>query len=587
MYSKYQTKGKKNENNKRINILMVAIFIFSSVVIGRLFKIQIIDYKFYSALASDQHQILKMLFPKRGEIFVQDYSNETGFNNDNIYEKLYPAALNKKYNLVYAEPKIVENPGETAEKVAKILQMDKGELEVKLSQKGDPYEPIKHKVIEDEKERLEVYKFKGINFSEEYFRYYPDENIGGHIIGFLGYGGETKREGQYGIEGYFNDILAGKAGYLKTERDVGGKIMRIWDSSFNECEDGKDVVLTVDYTIQHTICNKIKEGVKEYEADSGTIIVMDPFSGAILGLCNFPDFYPEKYSEVDNINVFNNSAIFNQYEPGSTFKSITAAIALDLDKIKPDTVYNDEGEIKFGPYKIKNSDLKAHGIKTMTQVMEESLNTGAIFMAEKVGKEKFKEYVEKFGFGRNTGIELDTEAKGDVSSLEKNGETYMATASFGQGISVTPIQMVSAYAALSNGGKLYKPYIVDMLIKDKKEITKTYPKVVHQVISERASSLLSAMLVSVVDNGHSKRAGVKGYYVAGKTGTAQVAENGIYGKKTIHSFIGFAPIDEPKFVMLVKMDNVKKYRFAEGSAAVIFGQIAEFLLNYYAVPPSR
>ncbi|MFC1612906.1 peptidoglycan D,D-transpeptidase FtsI family protein [Patescibacteria group bacterium] len=587
---KKNTQNFKKTGNWRINIFALFVFLFIGLIIFRLFKLQVIDSNFYEVLASGQHEFFEKLVPHRGSIFIHNYTLDNNSKKQDLYEGLYPVAVNKKYNFVYVEPIRVEDQEKTTEALSRILEFDETEKEVlieKLSRKDDPYEPLEHKVENNKINKIKSLGLKGVNYIEEYFRHYPDNNIGGHIIGFVGYADEDNKKGQYGIEGYFNKLLSGELGFIKTEKDVLGKMLKTGYTSFSDAVDGDDIVLTLDYGIQHTICVEIKKGIVAYGADSGTVIVMDPYTGAILGMCSYPDFNPEKYNEVDNIKIFNNPAIFHQYEPGSVFKPITAAIALDLDVIKPDTVYNDTGEVKIGPDIIKNSDFKAHGNQTMTEVLESSLNTGAIYMARKIGKDNFKSYIEKFGFGEITGIELDSEAKGNIASLAQKGEIYMATASFGQGISVTAIQMLSAYSALANGGKLPKPYILDSIIRNKQEKIDTKPKIVRQVISERASTLVTAMMTSVIESGHAKHAGVKNYYVAGKTGTAQVAEKGGYGEKTIHSFIGFAPVDEPKFVMLVQLDNPKNVQFSASSSAPIFGTIAEFLLKYYGVKPTR
>ncbi|MFH1191851.1 MAG: penicillin-binding protein 2 [bacterium] len=580
-----RNKNKITPNNARINFFCFCVFLFSFAIVFKVFKLQILDYNFYDALASDQHQIFKKLFPKRGEIFLQN-SQKKNESRTSLYDNLYPAAVNRKYNFFYAEPNHIENPERTAELLAKYLDLDKEHLLEKFFLKDDPYEPLKHKVSQKITNQITSLGLKGVDFLEEDFRYYPDENIGGHILGFLSSENDTTK-GQYGIEEYFNDLLSGEPGFIKTEKDVKGGIIKIWDTAFYEARDGADVVLTIDYAVQHKICSELKKGVIQYGADGGTIIVMNPETGAILGMCSYPDFSPEKYGEVSDIAVFNNPAIFDAYEPGSIFKPVTASIALDLDKIEPNTTYEDTGEVRIGPHVIRNSDLKAHGVQTMTQVLEKSLNTGAIFMARQAGKENFKKYLENFGFGQKTGIELDTEAGGNIESLKEDGEIYMATASFGQGISVTPLQMAVAYSVLANGGKLPKPHIVDKIIKNKKDVQEIQPEIVRQVVSARAAKLASAMLVSVVEEGHAKKAGVKGYYVAGKTGTAQVAENGVYGNKTIHTFAGFAPVDEPKFVLIVKLDNPKTGIFAESTAVPLANKIIEFALNYYGVKPER
>ncbi|MBI5530406.1 MAG: penicillin-binding protein 2 [Candidatus Doudnabacteria bacterium] len=581
-----------NKPNQRPRFLQGAIILFAVLIVVRLGDLQILNYKFYAALASGQQSIFRKLFPLRGSIFTREGTGE-----------LYPLATNQEMSLIYAVPMEIDNPVQTAEKLAVVLGTDEEELFNKLNKKNDPYEPLKHKLSDAQAEEIKALKLKGIYFGPETFRFYPEKNIGGHILGFIGFKGDSK-VGMYGLEGYFEDDLVGQPGYLRTERDAFGSVIAIGERSITPARDGDDLVLTIDRVLQYKTCTELQSAVKQYEADKGTIIIMEPDTGRILSLCNEPDYEPAEYASVEDISIFNNPAIFDQYEPGSVFKPITMAAALDSGKVAPTTVYTDEGCLKFDKYRICNSDFKNYGRQNMVGVLEKSINTGAIFAARAAGKDVFKDYVQAFGFGALTGIELDTENAGNISSLDKKGDIYMATASFGQGITVTPLQLVAAYAAIANGGKLVKPYIVEEILRKNAgtrpcldqtcigqvlpEKTVTTPKIIRQVISPRAATLLSGMLVSVIENGHAKRAGVPGYYLAGKTGTAEVPEaGGGYGDKTIHTFVGFGPVDEPKFVMLVKLDNPKNVRFADSSTAPVFSKLAKFLLEYYEIPPER
>jgi cell division protein FtsI/penicillin-binding protein 2 len=610
MTGKYLRKQNFRDNkgiskNIRLNILAVIIFIFGGIIIFRLFSLQILNHDFYSAMAAGQHEISESLLPERGKILIQEIGDSS---------TLYPLATNQSLYQVYVEPNKVENSEELSEKLTDIF-FTRSEIEIKegdtpeileakykeerekvfqeiLSKVGkgnDPYEPLRKGVSENTVSSIKALNVSGIGFIKESARFYPEKNIGSHFLGFLGTKNDEKI-GQYGLEGYFETELAGKKGYIESEKDVAGRWIPISGRSWEKAENGTDLVLTIDRNIQFFACEKLREAVAKHQADGGSVIIMDPKTGAIWAMCSHPDFDPNDYSKISDINIFNNPAIFYQYEPGSIFKAITIAAALDLDKITPTTTYNDEGFLKIGGYTIRNSDLKAHGIQTMTQVLDESLNTGVVFALNKMGIEAFRKYVNDFGFGVMTGIELNYEASGNVKSLENKGEIWGATASFGQGISVTPIQMVSAFGALANNGKLMKPYIIDRMEKNTGEIINTSPKVVQQVISGRAATLLGGMLVSVVENGHGKRAGVSGYYVAGKTGTAQVPKKDGVGYEqdvTIGSFIGFAPVEDPKFVMLTKIDHPRDVIWAESSAAPLFGEIAQYVLNYLRVPPNR
>lgn len=573
----------------RIKILAVFFVLFAIVIVGKLFDLQVLKFGFYYALASDQHEIIENLFPDRGTIYIQDHANSLLDQE----ESLYPAAINKDYHLIYAQPRYLEkDPEEIADLLLPILEPEEEKQEKyreylinKLAKKDDPYEPLKHKVEDSQQEMINSLNIKGINSAKETFRFYPEKNIGAQVLGYVSMADDSVRTGYYGIEGYFNDKLAGETGQVKSEKDIAGRLISVVDKDFIKAKNGADIVLTIDKTLQYEVCTKLAEHAEYVEADSGTAVVMDPLSGAILAMCTWPDFDPNSYNKVEDIAVYNNKAIFEAYEPGSIFKPVTMAAGLDLGVITPDTTYIDQGSEVIDDFKINNADKQAHGEKNMTNVLEESLNMGTIFVARKVGRENFKEYVENFGFGQKTGLMIDTEVAGDISSLSRRSEVYLATGSFGQGLTATPLQMVQAFAVIANGGKLIKPYIVEEIREPNGIISKHQPQPGKQVISSKTATLLTGMLVSVVKNGHADKAAVHGYYVAGKTGTAQIAEKGEYGQRTNHSFVGFAPIKDPKFVMIIKLEYPKKGSYSSSTAAPLFGKIAKFILDYYHVMP--
>jgi cell division protein FtsI/penicillin-binding protein 2 len=397
---------------------------------------------------------------------------------------------------------------------------------------------------------------------------------------------DGERVGQYGLEGYFEEDLSGVSGILEGDTDINGRLIQTGYRRRIDPQQGVDLVLTVDRTIQAFACNKLVEYVEAFESVGGTIIIVDPNSGAVLTMCSVPSFTPNTYNEVEDISIYMNPAISIVYEPGSVFKPITMAAAIDNNNVTPETTYIDEGKVEIGKYTIRNSDGKASGEVDMITLLNESLNTGAIFVQREMGKDQFRDYVHKFGFGRTTDIELGSELSGDVSSLDKRGDIFAATASYGQGITATPLQLVMAYAALANEGKLMRPYIIKET-RNNGSIAVTEPVVVEEPISLRASTIISAMMVSVIRDGHAKSAGVDGYFIAGKTGTAQVAEEGEYGESTIHTFAGFGPIDNPEFAMVVKIDRPTYGIYAASTAAPVFGEIAKFMLQYLEVPPDE
>ena len=545
------------------------------LIVGRLFYLQILKHNFYIELAAKRQEISLPVSAIRGSILVREKDSN------------YPLVANREYYLLFAEPSKIKSPGEVIEKISPILGLTEPEWQEmlpRLSKESDPYEPLAHKVTKDQVEKIKVLEIDGLGFSSESYRFYTEKALGGHILGFSSsVNGNLK--GQYGIEGYFDKELSGRPGIIKSFKDALGSLIAIGPREIEEAENGSDIILTINREIQYTACQKLKGYYEKFKAENGTIIIMEP-SGAIIAMCNFPNFDPENYKDIEDINIFNNLAIFTSYEPGSVFKAFTMAAGLDSGAVKPDTTYEDKGEIKIDKFTIRNSDLKAHGIVSMTDILKLSLNTGAIFVEQQVGKDKFKNYLENLGFGKNTGITLDKEMPGDISSLNLKGEIYGMTASFGQGIMATPIQLVTAFAALANQGKLPKPYIVSEIIKPNGDREVFGPQVVRQVISPSSASTLSGMLTSVVEQGYGKKAGVTGYFFAGKTGTAQIASpKGGYGSETNHTFIGYGPVSHPKFVMLVKLSKPKGPRFAEDSVTPLFHDLAEFMINYYQIRP--
>jgi cell division protein FtsI/penicillin-binding protein 2 len=641
--------NKLNKNN-RLQVLAAIVFLFAGVLVVRLITLQILKYDYYVALAASQHEVNNELKAKRGRIFYQDKGANGAYS-------LYPVATNKDFATVYAVPAKLKDPrsaseglyalfdeGSVKSEVELLLKRDpellplyldsdkkdesasgtvpslsaeelkgletvrdsrrdellKTKREEKISaymsrldKPNDPYEPIKRKVDEETLAKIIAIDPEAFEYFYEKHRYYPEKEMGAHMLGFVGYQGDSEA-GRYGLEGFFDAELAGKTGTLKTERAATGKLIIINDRQFEAARDGSDIILTIDRSIQFEVCKRLNEDVWKYGADAGTIIVMNPDTGAIISMCSWPNYDPNEYSKVENINYYNNPAIFDSYEPGSIFKAVTLAAAIDAGKITPDTTYQDNGfrMISGWDKPIKNSDYETHGghgVVDMKTVLELSLNTGTIFAEEKLGTEKFAEYVKNFGFGEKTGIELETEGVSNISNLLRKTirPIEAATASFGQGITATPLQMITAYSAIVNGGILMKPYLVSEIVSPDGTSSKTQPQALRRVISEKTAYLVSGMLVNVVDRGHSTKAQVPGYYVGGKTGTAQVAGKGGYSNKTIHTFIGFAPAEDPKFVMLVKLDNPKSVRFADSSTAPLFGDLASYILNYYQVEKER
>ncbi len=528
----------------------------------------------------DRHSDIKDEIKKRKEQSIESYAQTLTKENDPyepLHKKVKKSVLKDLYAVLLSNEEMTVAPED--------LVIKDGEVFVK---KDDFSET-------DTEAKLKHVDIKGISHLIKSYRYYPEDTVAAHILGFVNYD-EGEKQGNYGLEGFFNKELSGEYGSTTYGRGATKDLMIVNDREYVKPKDGSDLVLTIDQSIQFFVCEKIKQTVGKYAADSGSIIVVKPQTGSILAMCSYPTFDPNKYSQVEDMKTYNNPAIFEQYEPGSVFKTITMAAALNEGAVTPQTEYKDKGKIMVDGWDkpIKNSDYETkggHGVVNMNYVLEHSLNTGAIYAMKQVGANKFADYVKEFGFGQKTGIELMSEAKGDIESLakEKVPQIYGATASYGQGISVTPLQLVMSYAAIANDGILMKPFIVKKIIHANGEEDVTRPIQLRKVISDKTASLLSGMLVNVVEGGHAKLAAVDGYYVGGKTGTAQVASSNAkgYGSKTIHSFVGFAPIEDPKFVMLVKLDNPGNALYSASSAAPVFGEMSEFILDYYQVSKDR
>lgn len=563
----------------RLRLLGIALGIFAVLLVLRVFSLQVASHGFYAALAADQHEMTAQLQPTRGDILVRDRQAATG---------TYPLATNKTRYLLYAVPKQITNPSEVAKILAPLVGVNEETILSRLQKPDDLYEPIQHELSEAKRDEIAALKIEGLFFADENTRYYPEKNIGSHVLGFVGYD-KDKKVGRYGLEGAHETALAGKQGYLQAEKDASGQLIATAAQLWQPAIDGVDIVLTIDRTIQFEACRSLNEAVLKHGADGGSLVILDPQTGAVLAMCGSPDYDPNTYSTVKDIKTFANPVTQVPYEPGSVFKPLTMAAALNEDALTPDTTYTDTGEIKVGSFTIRNSDKKSNGLQTMYEVLEKSLNTGAIFSMQSIGPSTFERYVQAYGFGAPTGIEI-SEATGTISSLSQGKDIYAMTGSFGQGLTVTPLQLAVAYGALANGGKLMQPYLIDSVIKADGTIVTTQPKKVRQVLTAKTSATIGAMLVRVVRNGHGKRAGVSGYFVAGKTGTAQIPDptTGTYhDNETIGTFAGFAPVENPRFVMVAQLVRPRDVQFAESTAAPLFGDIAKFLLLYLGIPPTE
>lgn len=554
------------------------------VIVGRLFQVQVVLGQEYEAKATSQQSRKFQIPASRGQVYL----DENG--------ELYPVALNQKLNLLYADPKFITQPEKAAKELAEVTGLDKDKLKQQLTFKKSRYVELKQRVGSDEAARIRALKISGVVLRAQDYRYYPEGSLFSHILGYVNSDGE----GQYGVEQYLDTDLTGRNGLLKAATDSMGVPIVSNENTIVEPKNGQDVVLTIDRSIQAVAGEALVKAVQENRAESGSIIVMDPQTGAVKALVNYPDYDPNNYGAVKGTDygVFRNRAVTDLFEPGSGFKVITMASALDAGKVDPDTTYNDTGEVEVSGKTIRNAENHKYGVQSMYDVIQKSLNTGMVFVLKKLGsdpnkvtragKDALYGYIQKFGFGVRTGIEQSGEATATVKPPSTYDIDY-ANMTFGQGIAVTSIQLVQAVGAIANGGKLYQPYLVDGVVQKSGEVRKNQPKLINsQVVSSQAAAQTASMMTRVVEKGSGWATKMPGYSIAGKTGTAQVPKadgTGYEEVKNIGSFVGFAPVEDPKFVMLVRIDYPKVEGFAEKTAVPAFATVAKALMKYYQIPP--
>lgn len=524
-----------------------------------------------SLLAKSQYGAEVSLIPKRGEIETKD-----GF----------AIAANRISYIVSANPKVVKNKEATTNILAPLLKIETSTISAQLN-RDSFYSPLKSQVNEDLKKKIEALKIPGINFEEKTTRFYPEASMAAKILGFVGKDNKGDPQGAYGLEGYYQKDLSGKAGVSVQIRDAWGNPIPAKLNDNTSAIDGRTLVLNIDRIIQYVVEQELKDGIERYGAESGYVGIIDPKTGGILAMSSFPTYDPQHYQDFTD-DLYKNPFISSTYEPGSTFKPLIMSAAIDAGLVNSDTACTIcDKPLEIGGYSIKTwNDKYLPGI-TMAEVIEHSDNTGMVFVGQKLGLDRMLSYLKKFGLANLTGIDLQGEVSPDLRPKDDWYPIDLATATFGQGITVTPIQLLTAFVSIANEGKIMEPHVVNSMKTPDGEEIKIQPKVLGKPISEKTARIMTEILVNAVDNGEAKWAKPKGYRVAGKTGTAQIAVAGHYDSKhTIASFIGFAPADDPKFVMLVVLNRPTSSIYGADTAAPIFFNIAKKILTYYNIPPT-
>lgn len=530
--------------HKRIKIVLLIILFIFIIIIAKVFYIEVIDYKKLNSLASGLWSRNLPIEADRGNIYTVD--------GEAIASNLTTTSL------VFI-PNQIKNKDLVAEKISEILDVPKSKIEEHLYKKSmmERVHPEGRRLSYEIADKIENLHFDGVYLLKESKRYYPHNEMLSHVLGYVG----IDNQGLSGLELEYDDILTGEYGSIQYFSDAKGNNLER-NSVYVEPEDGLDIYLTVDYGIQSSIERELDNVVLRYNPDGAWAIAMDPNTGEILGMSSRPNFNPNSYKDYDTETINRNMAIWASYEPGSTFKILTLSAAVNEGKVDllKDTFY-DGGSVNVDGARIKCWKHGGHGSQTFLEVVQNSCNPGFVELGNRLGKETLFDYINKFGYGKKTGIDLNGEATGILFSLDKVGPVELATTAFGQGVSVTALQQVVAVSAAINGGTLYKPYIVKRVAyhENGQIIKEVKPTIVRDnIVTKDTSEKVRMTLESVVSLGTGRNAYIDGYRVGGKTGTAQKVNNGIYMQGNyIVSFIGFLPANDPKIVVYLAIDNPK------------------------------
>ena len=559
---------------RRILFALLMGVVLYSLLIVRLGYVQVVKGQWLMEKADDLWSRNIPFEAKRGMVY--DRNGEV-------------LAYNISVPTVMAIPVQIKDKAEAAKKLSEVLGTSEKEILQKISQRTLMVRvPGGWKIPEEKAKKVSELKLPGIHIAEDSKRYYPKGAFAAHILGFT----TIDNQGLTGIERVYDDMLKGQRGSIEFYADAKGKPMPGEIEKFTPPKDGLNLYLTIDANIQAIIERELDQAFAMYDPDDALVVAMDPKTGEILGMASRPNYNPESFRDYPSEIYNRNLPIWKTYEPGSTFKIITLAAALEEGKVDLDKEqFNDPGFVNVAGARLRCWKPGGHGQQTFLQVVENSCNPGFVALGQRLGKETLFSYIKKFGFGTHTGIDLIGEENGVMFKLDRVGPVELATTSFGQGVSVTPIQQVAAVAAAINGGKLIKPHLAKEwhhpITGD--VIAKVEPEVVGQVIKPETSNQVRYALESVVANGTGKNAYIDGYRVGGKTGTAQKVENGVYSKsKHIVSFIGIAPADDPQLVVYTAVDNPKGVRQFGGTiAAPIVRNIMDSALHYMKVPKRK
>ncbi len=560
--------------------MALLVLLFAGMAIFRLFFIQLVNGKEFALLANKQYVRPSKIF-SRGTIFFKE-KNGTSISAASLKAE-YIIALNNV---------LLSNPQEVYEKISTIITVNKDDFSEKAAKEHDPYEVILKTIDKNQADKIMALEIPGLIVQKNNIRFYPAGTLASHVLGIVGQSvedGDTI-SGRYGLERSYNDILS---------RDEDSLYVNFFAEIFSNIKNSVlghnqkikgDIVLTIEPVVEDFLEKTLLSIDDKWQADSIGALIIEPKTGRIIAMTSRPNFDPGNFSNQTDLSIFVNPIVESVFEMGSIVKPITLAAGIDSGSIVATTTYEDKGFLILNKAKISNFDGKARGKVNMQRVIDESLNTGAVFIMQKTGKELFSSYMKAFGLGDVTGVDLPNEVRGLVGNLDSKYEVDYATAAFGQGVALTPISVVRALSALANGGYLMKPIIVDSINYNDGLTEKFEPQIQGRAIRKETSQEVSRMLVSAFDNallGGTLK--IDNYSVAAKTGTAQIpkAGGGYYEDRNLHSFFGYFPAYEPRYLVFIYMINPKDARFAAETLAKPFKEVTKFLINYYDIPPDR
>ncbi|OGZ18093.1 MAG: hypothetical protein A2494_04285 [Candidatus Lloydbacteria bacterium RIFOXYC12_FULL_46_25] len=571
------------EARNRLRIIAGIVLAFGALFLVRLYYLQIIHGEDFTAEAEKQYvATLPNLFA-RGNIYFTEKGGR----------KVAAATINSGF-VVSIIPKEITDKEGAYTRLNAIIPLVREEFMIKAQKEDDPYEEIAKRVTEEDVTKIKALKIPGVQTFRETWRYYPGGSSAAQVVGFVGYNG-NQLTGRYGLESYYNHVL------VRKDEDLYVNFFAELFTNINETifdrqtEEEGDLVLTIEPTVQSYFEKEIQSVMDEWHSDQTGGIIMDPKTGAIYAMAVNPSFDLNDYGSAKNGRIYSNPIIQNDYEMGSIVKPLTVAAGIDAGVISANTTYNDVGHITLNRKTFGNHDGRGRGPgTTMQEVLNQSLNTGVAFVVTKLGNERFADYMlKRFHLGEETGIDLPGEVEGLMTNLSSTRDIEYATASFGQGIAMTPINITSALAILGNGGVTISPHVVEEIQYESGKVKKFSPNPPEQVLKKTTSDEISRMLVTVVDKallGGSVR--VPEYSIAAKTGTAQIyrpsAEGGgYYDDRYLHTFFGYFPAYDPKFIVFMYTYYPKEAKYASHTLTMPFIRTAKFLLHYYDIPPDR